>query len=355
MHSVFIEAVPRSGTVGEINMSKIAIIVPVYNVEKYVTECLQSILDQHYQDWECFVVNDGSTDGSGAIIDLFAKQDPRFRVFHKKNGGVSLARNFALDIIEKEKKRFDFIHFVDSDDRTEPNLYTELTQIIKADNSDIAVCGCYHFDTLGKRIRGQITSPEAITNEEFVELVFSFGKWSSRLGRGGQPWNKLFRAETIAGIRFINNRDIIEDELFCIEAATKISVLPECLYGYRLRSNSLLHDSLFVMSHQKCRELCVAIASRISDRAYLVTVSAYLQTVLSNSKSKGSFMGVNGDVISPEILDKLLGSGLAPKKTVFLYRMFADYPTISKIYLKIRAIFNALSGRRKRKQKGFYD
>lgn len=339
------------------NMSKIAIVVPVYNVEKYVAECLQSILDQHYQNWECFVVDDGSTDGSALIIEQYVEKDSRFRVLRKRNGGVSSARNFALDMIESEAKRFDFIYFVDSDDRVEPDLYTRLVLAAKADNSDIVVCGFFRLYPNGKRVSGRSLSRQMIGSEEFVELVFSFGKWSATQGSGGYPF-KLFRADIIAGIRFVDSRECVEDELFCLEAATRsarISILPECLYVYRQRSGSLVHDSRFALRHQKCRELCIPLAARISGYACLVAVSAYLQTVLNCSKSEGCFTGINRNAVSPEILDRLLDSGLCPKKTVFLYRMFSGYPKISEIYLKARAVFNMLRGKGKRQRQNLFD
>ena len=329
---------------------RIAIVVPVYNVEKYVAECLQSVLDQTYQNWECFLIDDGSTDSSNQIIDAFSEADRRFRTFHKPNEGVGKARNFALDIIENEKERFDFIYFVDSDDLIEPTLLAKLVETCKTDNSDIVVCGRYAFDTRSRHVKGTIYSKETINNEEFVALVFSCGKWGKTSCDGGYSF-KLFRSEILSGIRYTHDRNIIEDELFCLQAAakvTRISVLPEPLYGYRQRLSSLAHDTAFVTMHLKCRELCIPVAASISRRASLVAVSAYLQTALSLSKNKGKLTGINHNVVSQDMLNELFDSGLCPKKNVSLYRMFERHPTILKIYLNTRAVFHSLFKKKKR-------
>ena len=93
---------------------KITVIVPVYNTEKYLRRCVDSILAQTFTDFELLLVNDGSTDGSGAICDEYAQKDSRVRVFHKENGGVSSARNIGID-----NAQGDWITFIDSDDRIE--------------------------------------------------------------------------------------------------------------------------------------------------------------------------------------------------------------------------------------------
>ena len=97
-------------------MPKVSIIVPVYNAEKYLRECLDSIISQIFTDWECILVDDGSPDNSGEICNEYAKDDSRFRVFHVQNGGVSRARNIGLDNMSSE-----WVMFVDSDDAIAEN------------------------------------------------------------------------------------------------------------------------------------------------------------------------------------------------------------------------------------------
>lgn len=104
---------------------EVSIIVPVYNVEKYLHQCLDSIQAQTFRNWECIVVDDGSTDSSASICDLYSHADSRFIVIHKENGGVSSARNAALEIARGE-----FIGFADPDDWCEPGMFGHLLHLI---------------------------------------------------------------------------------------------------------------------------------------------------------------------------------------------------------------------------------
>lgn len=106
---------------------KLSVIVPVYNVAPYLRECLDSLLAQTCADWEAVCVDDGSTDGSGAILDEYAANDPRFRVIHQKNAGVSAARNAAIDVAKGE-----WIAFLDADDAVSPRLVVEYAMQISA-------------------------------------------------------------------------------------------------------------------------------------------------------------------------------------------------------------------------------
>ena len=113
----------------------ISVIVPVYNVEPYLRECIESILGQTYRDFELILVNDGSTDDSGTICDEYAAQDTRIRVLHQKNSGVSVARNVGLDSVQGE-----YIAFVDSDDRVSKDYLAYLNDLIQIECADIACC-----------------------------------------------------------------------------------------------------------------------------------------------------------------------------------------------------------------------
>lgn len=108
---------------------QISIIIPVYNVEAYLERCLNSILSQTFDDWECICIDDGSVDGSGKILDAYAKKDSRFIVIHQVNSGVSFARNVGL-----KRAKGDFITFVDSDDWIERNTYSTAYALAKEKN-----------------------------------------------------------------------------------------------------------------------------------------------------------------------------------------------------------------------------
>lgn len=121
-------------------MPEISIIVPVYNVEKYIRRCLDSILAQTFTDWECILVDDGSPDNSGTICDEYTEKDNRFRVIHKENGGQAIARNVALDIAQGE-----YFAFIDSDDCVHPQYLDILYSTAKQHNATISVCSAISF------------------------------------------------------------------------------------------------------------------------------------------------------------------------------------------------------------------
>ncbi|WP_084466295.1 glycosyltransferase family 2 protein [Kaistella palustris] len=125
---------------------KISVIVPVYNVEKYLHQCINSIIAQTHRALEIILVNDDSTDNSGKICDEFAELDNRIKVIHQKNGGVSVARNTGIDAASG-----DYITFVDSDDWIEPEMYENMTQVIDDTNqTDVVMCDYYHVGPEGR-------------------------------------------------------------------------------------------------------------------------------------------------------------------------------------------------------------
>ena len=120
-------------------LPKISIIVPVYNMERYLHQCVDSILAQTFTEWELLLVNDGSKDSSGQICDEYAAKDPRVRVIHKANSGQADSRNIAI-----EMARAELIGFVDSDDWIEPDMYETLYDTMIKNDADISMCGHYY-------------------------------------------------------------------------------------------------------------------------------------------------------------------------------------------------------------------
>ena len=121
-------------------MELISVIVPVYKVEKYLRECVDSILAQTYTNLEIILVDDGSPDNCGKICDEYAQNDSRIKVIHQENGGLSAARNAGLDIATGK-----YIGFVDSDDYAELNMFEELHKRIIENNADLSICGVKKF------------------------------------------------------------------------------------------------------------------------------------------------------------------------------------------------------------------
>ena len=118
-------------------MKKISIIVPVYQAEKYISKCIESIVNQTYKNLEIILIDDGSTDRSGEICDEYGKKDNRIVVVHNKNKGVSVARNCGLDIATG-----DYITFVDSDDYIDLQMYSEMMKVVEKYSCDVVMCDC---------------------------------------------------------------------------------------------------------------------------------------------------------------------------------------------------------------------
>lgn len=198
-------------------MSKISIIVPVFNAEKYLHRCVGSILNQTFKDFELLLINDGSKDKSGIICDEYAAKDSRVRVFHKENGGVSSARNLGLD-----NAKGDYIMFVDSDDYMFPQMCEHMVATIETKNADLVVCGTTEP---GGGYWRHVTDKDYTLiqlKDNFVELLHT--------ELLSPPWNKIFKRAIIGEERFLEGVSFGEDLIFnlgYIEKCDKISFIKE--------------------------------------------------------------------------------------------------------------------------------
>jgi len=209
----------------------ISVIIPIYKVEKYLNECVKSILAQTYSDIEVILVDDGSPDGCPALCDTFAAEDSRITVIHKINGGLSSARNAGIEIAKGE-----WLAFIDSDDIIHKDMMLRMIESQKQTDSDIIVCDfltfqdgdtIYDIESLGKM--------ELFNSEEAVEAMFS------NKGIGWGAWNKLYRKDLFDTIRYPEGV-LCEDKATTYKlylAAKQITYIREKLYYYRLRNTSI--------------------------------------------------------------------------------------------------------------------
>ena len=214
----------------------ISIITPVYNVRPYLPRCIDSLLAQTYTDLEIILINDGSTDGSGAICDEYAKKDSRIRVIHQANAGVSSARNAGLAVAGG-----DWIGFVDSDDWAEREMYKRLLQAAEDNGKQIAVCGYFRHRmdrSKGKKVVHR-DFPKVITRDEALEHAVR------QRYLEGQLWNMLFSRHMLEKnipVRFNPEVYSGEDRLFTIEAFSRsdgAAYLAEPLFHYCPREDSI--------------------------------------------------------------------------------------------------------------------
>ena len=212
-------------------MPKLSIIVPVYNVETYIKKCIESILSQTFKDFEVIIIDDGSPDNCGLIIDEYAQKDSRIVPIHQLNKGVSAARNEGLKVAKGE-----YIGFVDPDDWIEPEMYSILINSIESNHCDIASCSWMVNDSNGNETPHYIyLSSYVMTGDEYVNHLFDMPPSIS-----GSTWNKLF-AKRIIQSEFSKEFSICEDNLFvakCCVNCKKAIIIKEPLYHVFERSDS---------------------------------------------------------------------------------------------------------------------
>jgi len=221
-------------------MPKFSVIVPIYNVEDFLPECIESVLAQTYTDFELILVDDGSPDRCGDICDDYAAKDSRIRVIHKKNGGLSDARNAGLDQAEG-----DYIYFLDGDDTVLPQLLEKTVSAMDS-GMDLTV---FRFQNLkpdqtvepGRDLEERIYTLSSVEDRyTFVQSVLL----PCRIG--WEVWARVFRRALIEkyGIRFADNRKIFAEDLYfslCYCAhVDSVVCLDEILYNYRQRENSIM-------------------------------------------------------------------------------------------------------------------
>lgn len=210
----------------------VSIIIPVYNVENYLGECLNSVINQTYSNLEIILINDGSTDKSGKICDEYALLDKRIKVIHKKNEGVSSARNMGIDLAKGE-----YIAFVDSDDLINEKYISSMYQNCIETNSDLTFCRFSKYED-GRVIKVQEKMPEClevnINEVNFVNFICQFFNFKKNIF--GSCCRTLYKKDIIKSNRFNPNIKISEDLLFLLQTmltSKRISSVNEHLYFYR--------------------------------------------------------------------------------------------------------------------------
>ena len=213
-------------------MELISVIVPVYNVESYVAECIESIQNQTYMNLEIILVDDGSTDASGDICDKYAAYDERIQVIHKENAGVSAARNTGI-----ESANGDYIGFVDSDDYIAPTMYEDMLKLMVEHDLDIIECTAFrnNGDT---NIEGCNDGSLEIFNRDEALKMAMYDCFVA-------VWSQLYKRRVISDVRFPVGRKFEDSAVsYLFIANTKrVGHINRCLYYYRLNPNSTTQTS----------------------------------------------------------------------------------------------------------------
>ena len=201
----------------------ISIIVPIYNSEKYIKKCLDSIIAQTYSNLEIILVDDGSTDNSYGICKDYQQKDDRIILLQQKNSGVSMARNYGLKVAKGE-----YIGFVDSDDYIEPEMYEELVNSIIESNCKIAICNYYFENSDSKEIKNFQSESKCFSRDSFIENMFN------DLCINGFLCNKLYYKELL----FNKNHTIYLDE--------NIKMMEDNLFNYNIYDLNKNFDCVYI-------------------------------------------------------------------------------------------------------------
>ena len=225
----------------------ISIIIPIYNTEKYIIRCVQSLQQQTIQNIEICLIDDGSTDGSGAICDALAAEDTRIRVLHKKNEGQGITRNKGIEIASGE-----FIAFLDSDDYWDSDGCRRILQCLQRTGADVCSFGYCKENERGS-VQAVPAVSEAVYNGELVQKVFAlhfFGDDPSEDNlRGVSACMSCFRRSIVMEhrVRFASEREVLsEDTIFCLEFCRycgKAAVISDTIYHYVMRNSSHTHSA----------------------------------------------------------------------------------------------------------------
>lgn len=216
-------------------MAKVAIIIPIFNVEKYVHKTIDSVTNQTEKDIEIILVDDGSTDGSGKICDEYALKDERIRVIHKTNGGLSSARNAGIKVASS-----DYIMLLDGDDFLNAYAVSILNETMEKYPSDFIQ---FHYQEVRENDNDLIEN-----HNEQIYQAHSLQEMYSNLYKAGGEFasacTKMYRKDVIKEVLFKNIRH--EDEMWCTDAfrnGMTVTYIPNVLYYYVMRENSIIHSS----------------------------------------------------------------------------------------------------------------
>ncbi len=264
----------------------ISIIVPVYNVEKYIRKCIDSILNQTYINLEIILIDDGSLDNSGKICDEYAKNDKRIIVIHKKNGGLSEARNTGLDIAKGK-----YVCFIDSDDYVEKDYVEFLYKILIDNRCRMSICSHTVIYENGKKFDLSTYKKEVLDTQTVLERMLYHN------GIDLSAWAKLYDIKLFENVRFPIGR-LFED------AATTYKLICKCdkiacgqisKYNYMIRNNSITTKDFDLKKMdliKSTNEMCDFILKKYPSLKNATTrrlVYAHLSTLTQLAKSKKSF------------------------------------------------------------------
>ena len=256
----------------------VSIIVPVYNVERYLSFCMESLLSQTYDNIEIILVDDGATDSSPDLCDRYAAEDKRVLVVHKPNGGLSSARNAGLDVAKGA-----YIAFVDSDDYVDPRFIEVLHNAIASSDADMSVCAIGVVDESHRNLATFELEPGVMSQEDFWGRYFVKG--SSAVPEGANAavvaWNKLYSRSIFSTLRYAEKRLYEDEYILCdvVSRCERIVATPDVLYFYLQRTGSIMGTNQGVRFIEQAESNFYKCRYFIGNDQYEWASSALLRTI----------------------------------------------------------------------------
>ena len=240
----------------------ISVIVPLYNVSSYLRECIESIRHQTYTKLEILLIDDGSTDDSGALCDLLAAEDSRIRVIHKDNGGSAEAKNVGI-----EQAQGDYLTIIDADDKVKDDYVEVLYRELKAHDADISIVNYYAYNEWTNEFLFYVLDDYFEIEElDSCEAIRRQAHWHYNASAFIVPWGKLYKRELFTGVRYPKGRSFDDEgtthRLYM--NSQKIVLVNGNYYMYRIRKNSQMTSALGL---KQVRDLLAIFNQKLADLA----------------------------------------------------------------------------------------
>lgn len=311
----------------------ISVIVPIYNMEKYLNKCVDSILNQTYSNMEILLIDDGSTDLSPKICDEYMKTDSRIKVFHKKNGGLSDAKNFGI-----KKASGKYVAFVDSDDWIENNMYENMYYKLKDTKSNIVVCGRYIEYENGEKKEWYNKNEIIINKEQSLIYLNSFYNFDM------SSCDKLYEKSLFDNIEFPYGKKC-EDAYttyLLFNKADRVTYIPKCFYHYFQRGGSISRNEKINMDYIYAAEEQLEFFTTkyphlryIAETNYAFSVKSIFQVSVERKLQLTDEFNLKKKEVK-KYYKSILNNKYITMKKKLTYILFAFLPILYKLLLKFK-------------------
>lgn len=311
----------------------ISVIVPIYNMENYLKRCVDTIINQSYSNLEIILVDDGSKDASPKICDEYLKVDNRIKVYHKKNGGLSDAKNFGL-----KRATGKYVGFVDADDWIDEDMYSNMYSELKATNSNIVICGRYIEYEDGKTEKWYNKNKLIMNKEQSLIYLNSFYNFDMA------SWDKLYEKRIFENIEFPYGKKC-EDAYttyLLFDKADKITYIPKCFYHYFQRKGSISRNDKINMDYIYAAEEQMEFLMKkyphlkpIAETNYVFAVKSIFQVSIERNIKLTKEFNIKKKRMRKYYKSILNNKYISQKKKI-TYMMFAFFSPIYKFLLKIK-------------------